>query len=217
MALHRCAASLLLCVTLVLLGACERPRRPADCGASGEPCCSGAACDDGLVCTAAVCQTPAADAGVGVDAGPDDNWSQWPAPPDIPPDSEYVVSADGSTATDSVTGLVWQRAVPANPCPADGTGVCTWQDALKYCAELNLGGVSSGWRLPTMVELVSILDLGVYDPAVDSTIFPGTPSAGFWTSSSYASEGGGAWVVGFDNGATSGIGNEGSGAVRCVR
>jgi hypothetical protein len=68
-----------------------------------------------------------------------------------------------------------------------------------------------------MVELVSLVDLGVFNPAIDTNVFPATPSSGFWTSDAYASEGGGVWIVGFDNGETSGIGTTGSGAVRCVR
>jgi hypothetical protein len=65
----------------------------------------------------------------------------------------YTDNGDG-TVTDNLTGLVWQQAVPPNPCGVDGSsldgpGLCGQADANKYCQGLNLGGYATGWRLPT--------------------------------------------------------------------
>ncbi len=80
-----------------------------------------------------------------------------------------------STVYDTVTKLTWQRAIPANPCPSDGAGLCTLLDAQTYCSTLSLGGYTTGWRLPTVKELMSIIDISATSPAVDQTAFPSTP------------------------------------------
>ncbi len=108
---------------------------------------------------------PCVDAGTAVDY----NWSLWPAPSDIPDGGTYVLTAD--TVTDTVTGLVWQRNPPITAAVLD--------DATAYCAGLALA--DAGWRLPTLIELESIVSYGVIAPAIDSTVFT-TQSAKYWTS-----------------------------------
>lgn len=85
---------------------------------------------------------------------------------------DYDVGAD--VVTDRVTGLGWQRAVPA--------ASFDWWEAREHCAGLALGGFDD-WRLPSRVELVSLLDYGTLDPTIDATAFPGTPADFFWTGS----------------------------------
>lgn len=89
-----------------------------------------------------------------------------PSPP--PPDGEdgqvrvrvptYTVKGD--TLTDSVTKLTWQLAV--------APGVLTWQQAVQYCAGLQLDGASD-FRLPTRLELETLVDFGV---SFDQNMFP---------------------------------------------
>ena len=101
---------------------------------------------------------------------------------------------------------MWQQAV----------GACSpgvWADAQTYCAGLTLGGHS--WRLPTVTELYSILEMGGTSPYIDATAFPGTPEAGFWSSSAPASPPGVAWIVDFYEGIVYYAGFSCSG--RCVR
>jgi hypothetical protein len=43
------------------------------------------------------------------------------------------------------------------------------KEARQYCAELELGG--RDWRLPSRVDLMSIVDLRRYDPATDDSVF----------------------------------------------
>jgi hypothetical protein len=125
--------------------------------------------------------------------------------------------ADGVVA-DNVTGLHWQQVLPANPCPSDNSGSCTWEHAKSYCQALNLGGHATGWRAPTLPELFSLVDTGA-NPAIDSTAFPGTPGAWFWTSDCYPNSAcADVWDVEFTQGNT-----EGNAAptsmfyIRCVR
>jgi hypothetical protein len=130
--------------------------------------------------------------------------------------SELVVSTDGLTVTDTITGLVWQRdgAGTRAGC-ADGT-TCTWAEAKAYCAALVLGGASD-WRLPAPMELLTILDFTKSTPSIDLTAFPSTPADPFWTSLPDAVSSGFAWYVYFDRGDLGSIFATLSYRVRCVR
>ncbi len=88
--------------------------------------------------------------------------------------------------SDTLTKLVWQQQA--------STATMTWAVAKTYCP--------SGFRLPTVKELVSIVDLTVASPGptIDQTAFPGTPAEGFWTSSPSVGSSGDAWYVNFGNG-----------------
>ena len=115
---------------------------------------------------------------------------------------------------DSASGLEWQRKVaPWHPVNFM---------AAHYCNVANFGG-HCDWRLPTVDELVSIVDIEKYDPAIDENYFPDTPSTlfysneyGHYTQSPYSFYG---YGVDFE------MGNEtkydsnyvDSGAFRCVR
>jgi hypothetical protein len=114
----------------------------------------------------------------------------------------------GGTVYDTKTKLTWQQAV--------APGTYTWAGAKTYCAGLNLGG--TGWRLPTMKELQTIVDDSQTHPSIDTTAFPSTPADWFWSSSPLAGSSFGAWCVNFGYGYT-GNGYDVSNTfyVRCVR
>ena len=78
--------------------------------------------------------------------------------PDDYEDLEIVLADD--TITDWDTGLNWQAA---------GPGTMSWYDALYYC-EHEASPVGD-WRLPNIKELESIVNLNLYNPAVDTSIF----------------------------------------------
>jgi hypothetical protein len=118
--------------------------------------------------------------------------------------------ADG-LVTDASTGLIWQQAVPTDPI--------NWPGAKTYC---QMAG--AGFRLPSVKELQSIVDYAPANPGagpvIDSTAFPATPSAGFWTSSPVSGSASVVWTVKFDNGDTAGNGITAATdlkQVRCVR
>ncbi len=101
------------------------------------------------------------------------------------PAGRYTTSTD--TVTDTVTGLVWQRCtagLSGSNCAIGTASFYTQSDAASYCQSLNLGGWSTGWRLPNVKELQSIIDVREFNPSIDATAFPVTPSEAFWTSSS---------------------------------
>lgn len=123
---------------------------------------------------------------------------------DAPP-GRYSIA--GGIVTDTATVLEWQQTHAAS--------TMTWSDAVTYCQNLNLGG--TGWRLPTMKELQTIVDETRYSPAIDATAFPGTPSSDFWSSSRNAYAMAFAWVVNFNYGDTATNAIHNNSHVRCVR
>ena len=89
----------------------------------------------------------------------------------------FVDALDGSALLDKETGLVWQKTVSQTQL--------SWVEADKACVN-NVTGNRSGWRLPTVHELMSILEpyLGLMQlPA--NVLFKGIPPYSYWTSSPY--------------------------------
>jgi len=98
--------------------------------------------------------------------------------------TRFTDNGDG-TVTDNTTGLMWQKQ--------DDGEQRTWKEAMAYAKALALAG-HTDWRLPTVAELVGIVDYRRHSPAIDTAVFPGTASSGYWSSSSYASSTDGAWA-----------------------
>jgi hypothetical protein len=174
-------------------------------GTNGCTASTTTTCSTGQVCER--CGTASCD---------DPNWDEWPLPniqADVaagaPNIESYSNNGDG-TVTDNVTGLMWQQAV------AVPSATYTWANAVAYCPTLTLAG-HSDWRLPTQIELMSIVDLGQSNPSINSTYFPSTPSNYFWSSSPVAGSPSDAWVVDFFTGNTNDIAVSGTYPVRCVR
>jgi hypothetical protein len=95
--------------------------------------------------------------------------------------TRYQEQSDG-TMTDVFTGLTWQRDVNAQQA---------WNDATGYCPALG-----TGWRLPSLTELQTIIDETKQNPAIDGDAFPQTPAMGyFWTSVAQAGDPDYAWYV----------------------
>jgi len=88
----------------------------------------------------------------------------------------FVIHGDG-TVTDTETGLMWQQYVP-------DIGR-TWEQALSFCETLRLPGYTD-WRLPTIKELQTLAKYTSYNPAINTTAFPGTPTGNnYWSSTTY--------------------------------
>jgi len=142
------------------------------------------------------------------------DWVEWPMPNSqvdvtagAPNLESYTDNGDG-TVTDNVTGLMWQQAVPAT--------TYTWAQAVAYCPTLTLAG-HSDWRLPSRIELYSIVDAGQSNPSINGTYFPSTPPNWFWSSSPVAGSPSLAWGVYFYYGDTYYGDITNTTNVRCVR
>jgi hypothetical protein len=100
-------------------------------------------------------------------------------------------------------------------------GRCTGSDCdtFAFVQAVNANGLcgAGDWRLPTRKELLSIVDNGRFNPAVDTGHFPNTPASNYWSSSTYADQPGAAWQVNFRYGEVN-PDDKGQGAhVRLVR
>jgi hypothetical protein len=133
----------------------------------------------------------------------DPNWAEWPMPngsvdvgAGAPNLDGYSDNQDG-TVTDNVTNLMWQQTVY--------TTMYTWAEAVSYCQTLSLANYSD-WRLPSTIELVSLVDYSIATPgpAINTTYFPGAfPGGGFWSSTpTVGSAPAESWVVSFNDGTT---------------
>ncbi|MGK5093121.1 DUF1566 domain-containing protein [Deltaproteobacteria bacterium TL4] len=130
-------------------------------------------------------------------------------------DHDYLINAPSytdngnGTTTDNGTGLIWQKQ--------DDAVARTWAAAGTYCSGLNLGGYSSGWRLPTPRELMSIMDFETYNPAINSTYFSNTLSQNYWSSTTSANDASKAWYVAFGYGGVYDNPKTNTYYVRCVQ
>jgi hypothetical protein len=136
----------------------------------------------------------------------------------------YTLNPQDGSLTDNVTGLIWEGTVDPGDYSQD--------QASRYCVVK--GG---GWRLPTRIELISLLDFSVSNPNPNppsdaapgsppdpSTLHPmingmfrNTPAEKFWTSSHKANDTTVGWAVGFDFGNTRQKTATDTYRVRCVR
>jgi hypothetical protein len=118
----------------------------------------------------------------------------------------YTVTAD--TVADSVTSLIWQRA--SNTAKTQAL-------AAAECDALALGG-QTDWRLPTRLELASLLDHGRTTGGALPAAF-GLPSTGgaYWTSSTTARIAGAFFVVNLNFGLVSAAVATNTLISRCVR
>ena len=106
------------------------------------------------------------------------------AVPSTTPDSRFLVHGEG-TVTDTVTGLMWARCAEglSGPACADGTvATFTWAEALTRARDSNHAGYGD-WRLPTVKELTSIVEVRCAYPAINSTVFPNTSASSHWSAS----------------------------------
>lgn len=121
--------------------------------------------------------------------------------------NDYTISA--VTVIDKTTKLEWQRM--------DDNVTRNWDDAWRYCANLNLDG-HNDWRLPSVTELQSIVDYGSANaPDIDPVAFTNTDATFYWTATNSASISSSAWLVSFQTGSTGEGGKFINAGVRCVR
>jgi Protein of unknown function (DUF1566) len=126
---------------------------------------------------------------------------------DVPAGPRFKV--DGDIVLDRTTGLEWSREnVPG--------GTLNWKAAAEACGKLALGG-HSDWRLPTIRELLTLVDYERHNPSIDTDAFK-CESSYYWTSTPvHSSPGDFAWLVSFGGGVAFWGGQDLGGYVRAVR
>ena len=140
------------------------------------------------------------------------------------PDSRYIDNGD-NTVTDKATGLMWKQcsegqSTTTSACDTGTLSVYTWQEALQQAEALNSGGGFAGytdWRLPNRNELATLVERQCWSPALNTSLFPGTGTSTYWTSSPHATFSDRAWFVGFSGGGLHGGYKSSERVVRLVR
>ncbi len=168
-----------------------------------EPCRADGSCEAGLECVLSTCRVvlPAqgsggmsagrggvgggfdhagqagsvAESGGGGEAGEPPSYRPMPNPPpaNLPNPAAYTHPAP-SVVRDELTQLSWQSE-PLIDVP--------WMSAPLVCEELELGG-RYDWRLPSPIELVTLLDFTILEAGatmLDLTVFAGAPEPIFWS------------------------------------
>jgi hypothetical protein len=129
-------------------------------------------------------------------------------------DSDYSINPPSytdngnGTVTDNNTRLIWQQS--------DDNTRRTWSTVTSYCTSLSLAGFND-WRLPNPKELQSIVHADEYYPLINTTIFPGTESSDYWSSTPNVHSPSDAWHVDFQSGEVYGYSETWNPYVRCVR
>ncbi|MCI5134078.1 MAG: DUF1566 domain-containing protein [Candidatus Electrothrix sp. AW2] len=113
------------------------------------------------------------------------------------PTQRFTDNSNG-TVTDNLTGLIWLKDADCS------SGRVTWSAAMTFAAGLsntdcNLsdGSADGDWRVPTVDELISLLDREYFEPSLsnaqgtgqwtDGDVFNNVRSDnGYWTSTGYA-------------------------------
>ena len=103
---------------------------------------------------------------------------------------DFTINIDG-TVNDNVTGLMWQQDVPLNQFNS-----FTWSDAMTFCPNFGLAG-HTDWRLPTVIELTTLVNYNGGDQALGAWADPGATA--LWTSTPLAGTSASAWAIDFNN------------------
>lgn len=141
-------------------------------------------------------------------AGVTQNWDK-----NLPSSTRFTVLSAfaGAAVRDNNTGLVWEQA--------PDTTLRVWLQrtaplgATNYCLNKTVGG-TRGWRLPSVVELASLIDPALAAPFISEGVFNNVGLSGvlldFWSATTFESNTTLAWVMGFrvgdvfDSGKTTG-------------
>jgi hypothetical protein len=106
----------------------------------------------------------------------DPEWAEWLMPNDTnevahaAPNLQTLVDNLDGTVTDRVTGLMWEQAFHSSEF-ADDT-VCP--------TSVSTGGYTD-WRMPTIIELISLADFSKSQPFFDTAVFPLANVGPFWS------------------------------------
>jgi hypothetical protein len=126
-------------------------------------------------------------------------------------DGSYLINppdyaAASPLVTDTLTGLVWQQS---------DDGVSRYAvEAVSYCDDLTWGGYSD-WRLPSRMELLTLVDASRAAPAINPAF--AASNGKYWSSTVQAGDTSLGWSVRFSDGLASFDGLSNPYRARCVR
>lgn len=134
--------------------------------------------------------------------------------------ADHLVDNANGTISDAKTGLMWKKCTESQTYNAS-TGGCdtsnsvytyNWSATLNRAQLVNAGTAGekltfSGWRVPNINELTSIIEYQCHTPSIDTTVFTNMPTtkAAYWSSTPLiggGSENNKAWFAEFGTGGT---------------
>ena len=121
-----------------------------------------------------------------------------------------LLAAEATMVKDSRHGLMWEDT------PHVRETKVTQPRAKEYCSELKLGGFDN-WRLPTIHELLTIVDYHRVSPALPKAFSYVEDESFYWTKTRVADEDDAFWGVNFKRGSSSKASQYYDRYVRCVR
>jgi len=107
-------------------------------------------------------------------------------------DGTYTVASIADDVITTVEALADEGPIATDFATVDDL---IW-DALDQANANSLGGYDD-WRIPNHFELAAVIDLGNYNPSIDTTVFPSTPAQYHWASSTPPETSPSAFVVHF--------------------
>lgn len=120
-----------------------------------------------------------------------------------------TLNAQNTIVKDDKTKLLWEDTEHTKETKVN------YSQALTYCSELELGEVKN-WRIPTLTELLSIVDYKRYKPAILKEFSNIDNDTLYWTSTSYVRSDDEFWGVSFKDGSTSNASANYDRYIRCV-
>ncbi len=119
---------------------------------------------------------------------------------------EWQKTDDGDGSTDKDRLWSWTNSEDLDYTNPDGTAFTEFLDGLNACessdGETLTGGYGGhcDWRMPTIVELVTIRDCSFGDLCIDQSVFgPIATNTGYWTSVTYYDDPTWVWFVNFSS------------------
>ena len=109
-----------------------------------------------------------------------------------------------------IDDLAWQNTVETKELRQN------WKDSQSYCQNLDLGG-NTDWKLPSIKQLQSLVDLEKYRPAINDKITQISVLTLYWSSTNLVDDKNQAWYVFYKYGESYYSKKDEKYAVRCVR
>jgi Protein of unknown function (DUF1566) len=121
--------------------------------------------------------------------------------PQMSPD-RFQVSADGQEVIDQEKQLVWRRCLEGmryedGRCLGEPQPMA-WASGHVWAKSITSSG--NPWRMPTMIELSTMMDMSRHGSPLNATLFPDTPKAYVWSATVNERTPTHAWAMLYTNG-----------------
>jgi hypothetical protein len=132
----------------------------------------------------------------------------WAQDGDFQPNTQAFAKTADDEVTDKTTGLIWQRG--------DDGNTYAYSDAVAHCASFKSAEAATGWWLPSVIELMTLIDSAVDNPSFDPS-FTGGQANNYWSATPTVGQTMEAWTVKFDFGEVIPLLENTTLPVKCVR